>query len=333
VAQRAPRQQTDEGAILAQRREGQGRTWGTRAASEARAAKILNGQGDGIGINLGDIGGDNHLAGGDLDTCLSDDGALAPWAEAILAAVPSYAEISPSGRGLKLFFCVASEDVRPFLELAGITNPSQWGFKRSIGYDARDHGPAIELYFAARYFTVTGNRWFTQPDNVTTLDWPSLERLARLIPPARFREKRADNSRSAIAFRKGAALIRAGYSFEQFVDALGVDPDTAAWSREKGEPDNMREQRRIWDRAAADQQPLRTIKVVAGLRHHAADQGLKALAAAGTPFYQRDLKLVRVCRSQAKAVGWNYSDGSGHHPGGPHDARASIRRGRAMGEN
>jgi hypothetical protein len=280
-------------------------TWGTLAAAEARAAKILNGQGGGIGINLGDIGGDTYLAGGDLDTCLSEDGALAPWAEAILAAVPSYAEISPSHRGVKLFFYVASEDVRPFLELTGITNPSQWGFKRSIGHDARDHGPAIELYFAARYFTVTGDRWVTQPDKVTPLDWPSLERLARLIPPARSRAKGADNSRRAIAFRKGAALIRAGYSFEQFVDALHADPETAAWSREKGEPYNMRELRRIWDRAAADQQPLRIIKVLAGLRHHAADQGLEALVAAGTPFYQRDLKLVRVCRTQAKASDGN----------------------------
>jgi hypothetical protein len=278
-------------------------TWGVRAAAKARAAKIVNGQGGGIGINLGDVGGDIYLAGCDLDTCLSEDGALASWAEAILAAVPSYAEISPSRRGLKVFFCVASEDVRPFLLLTGITNPSQWGFKRSIGHDARDHGPAVELYFAARYFTVTGNHWAPQPDKVTSLDWPSLERLVRLIPLARPGREGTDNSRSAIAFRKGAALIRAGHSFEQFRDALRADPETAEWCREKGERHDLRELRRIWDRSIADQQAFRTIRVVAGLRHDAADRGLEALVAAGTPFYQRDLKLVRVCLTQARSSG------------------------------
>src|SRR5947209_630359 len=38
---------------------------------------------------------------------------------------------------------------------------------------------------SGRYFTVTGDRWMTQPDSVMLLDWPALERLAQLIPPAR----------------------------------------------------------------------------------------------------------------------------------------------------
>jgi hypothetical protein len=36
-------------------------TWGTRADAEATAAKIKNGLGGGIGIQLGDLGGDMHL--------------------------------------------------------------------------------------------------------------------------------------------------------------------------------------------------------------------------------------------------------------------------------
>jgi primase-polymerase (primpol)-like protein len=66
-------------------------TWGSRAEAEARAARIVDGQGGGVGIELGGLGGDTHLAGIDLDSCLSEEGALAPWAEAILSAAPTYA--------------------------------------------------------------------------------------------------------------------------------------------------------------------------------------------------------------------------------------------------
>ena len=65
---------------------------------------------------------------------------------------------------------------------------------------------------SGRYFTVTGDRWLTQPDSVMLLDWPALERLAHLIPPARSTGKAygktagADNSRSAIAFLQQRAV-------------------------------------------------------------------------------------------------------------------------------
>jgi putative DNA primase/helicase len=119
-------------------------TWGSRAEAEARAARIVDGQGGGVGIELGDLGGDTHLAGIDLDSCISEEGTLALWAEAILSTAPTYAEVSPSGRGLKAFFCVESDDVRPFLDLIGVLE-GKWGCRRSVpGEDARDHGPAVE---------------------------------------------------------------------------------------------------------------------------------------------------------------------------------------------
>ena len=69
-----------------------------------------------------------------------------PWARAILDVAPSYAEVSPSGRGLKLFFYVASEDVRRFLDRIG-AQPHQWGVRRDVpGEDSGNHGPAIEVY-------------------------------------------------------------------------------------------------------------------------------------------------------------------------------------------
>ena len=154
-------------------------TWGSCAEAEATARKLVNGLGGRIGIELGDLGGDIHLAGIDLDGCLSEDGKLAAWAEVILDLVGSYTEISPSGRGLKSFFYVASEDVRLFLDRIG-AQLHQWGVRRDVpGEDARNHGPAVEVYLARRYFTVTGSRWPSAPDRPALLDRELLERLAR----------------------------------------------------------------------------------------------------------------------------------------------------------
>jgi putative DNA primase/helicase len=157
-------------------------TWGTRSDAEQTAARLVNGQGGGIGIELGDLGSDLHLAGLDLDSCIDASGSPAPWAQAILDAVPSYAEVSPSGRGLKLFFYCAAEDVRPFLDRIGAT-PEQWGVRRDVpGEDARDHGPAVEIYFSHRYFAVTETRWTASPDALLTLTmtrWTALHRRSR----------------------------------------------------------------------------------------------------------------------------------------------------------
>src|SRR5271166_6135038 len=220
-------------------------TWGTRAEAEAIAGRLVNGQG----------------------------GGLAPWAAAILDLVPTYAEVSPSRRGLKLFFYVASEDFRPFLDRIGAP-PHQWGVRRDVpGEDARDHGPAIEVYFSHRYFTVTRMQWATAPNRLIMLDCDALERLATLIPPARLGADRrgngsADNSRSAIAFRKGAALRREGKTFEQMCEALRVDTETAGWVREKGDANDGRELHRIWEKAQA------SIGTSAPKRKHALGGGL-----------------------------------------------------------
>jgi putative DNA primase/helicase len=45
------------------------------------------------------------LCGLDLDSCLDQQtGALDPWAQSIIDDLATYAEISPSGTGVKLFF-------------------------------------------------------------------------------------------------------------------------------------------------------------------------------------------------------------------------------------
>src|SRR5215467_12771900 len=74
-------------------------TWISRREATQRANG--NSVAGGIGIQLGDLDGKRWLGGLDLDSCIDGDGTLAPWAEPILAALPSYAETSPSGKGIK----------------------------------------------------------------------------------------------------------------------------------------------------------------------------------------------------------------------------------------
>jgi hypothetical protein len=53
---------------------------GTSARRQKRPRKIVNGQGGGIGLELGDLGDGYSLSGIDLDTCRQEEGILEEWA-------------------------------------------------------------------------------------------------------------------------------------------------------------------------------------------------------------------------------------------------------------
>ena len=106
-------------------------TWGIRAAAEACAANIVKGSGGGIGIQLGDLGIGLCLCGIDLGSCIAEDGRVAPWGAEILSAIPTYTERSPSGRGVKIFFYLPTEQVRPFLDRIGVP-PNRMRKKSSL---------------------------------------------------------------------------------------------------------------------------------------------------------------------------------------------------------
>jgi putative DNA primase/helicase len=78
----------------------------------------------------------NPFAGIDLDGCRDPrTGVLAPWAQSIVAAFGSYAEVSPSGTGVKII-------VR--------------GKPRHNGQKKGTDGIAVETYGTGRFFTTTG---------------------------------------------------------------------------------------------------------------------------------------------------------------------------------
>lgn len=101
-----------------------------------------------------------EYTGIDLDHCL-DPGTLTltPWAQAVVDALRSYTEITPSGQGVRVW-------------LRG-TLPPGGRVKRGLGSDGTG---AIECYDSGRYFTVTGAHLAGTP---TTIEARPAE-LARL---------------------------------------------------------------------------------------------------------------------------------------------------------
>ena len=105
-------------------------TWA--AFSEAREA-LAGGGFDGIGFVFCDA---DPFTGVDLDKCRDPEtGEVAPWAREVLAAIPGYREVSPSGSGVHV-----------------ITRGS---VPRSMARIVPGGGK-IEVYSRRRYFTVTG---------------------------------------------------------------------------------------------------------------------------------------------------------------------------------
>lgn len=89
---------------------------------------------------------EDEFCGIDLDGCRDpDSGAVAPWAKAIISSLNSYAEVSPSKTGVKVFVRAKS--------------PMDSGKKKQVA-TAKVCGkePAIEVYDKLRYFAVTGLR-------------------------------------------------------------------------------------------------------------------------------------------------------------------------------
>ena len=127
-------------------------TWCTRAQAETIAATLPRpfGQG-GIGIEFTSLDDQHALAGVDLDTCIDDRGTVEPWAREVVELLSSYAEISPSGQGVKVFLLIRCADLPAIREAMG-KDGRKWA--RGKGR----HVPSIELYTRNRYFTITGQR-------------------------------------------------------------------------------------------------------------------------------------------------------------------------------
>ncbi len=84
------------------------------------------------------------VMGIDIDKCADENGAIEPWALEIIRRIDSYAEYSPSGRGVHVL-CYGA-------------------LPKNIG--ANDAPETCEMYDRTRWFTVTGNHIQGTPESI-----------------------------------------------------------------------------------------------------------------------------------------------------------------------
>jgi hypothetical protein len=145
-------------------------TWGT--FDEALAA-IQQFHLTGVGVVLT---GDDNLIGIDLDHCISDADSLSEIAAEIAGLAETYAEISPSGEGIRLF--------------------ARGKIEGALKNDAL----GIEVYSKGRYLTVTGNKIEEAPDEIKEAP-RTLARLKEVVETAReaWRQKSNGNGHAHAA--------------------------------------------------------------------------------------------------------------------------------------
>jgi len=117
---------------------------------------------------IGFVFSDGEFVGIDLDNCRDPEtGEIEKWAQRIIERVGSYAEVSPSGRGVKI---IAKG---PRLER---------GRTREMGKGGRK----LEIYSRRRFFTITGWHLEGTPTEIRDATEAIEALMAELFPPTTF---------------------------------------------------------------------------------------------------------------------------------------------------
>lgn len=140
---------------------------------------------DGIGYVLND-----GMIGVDLDDVMDDDGAMLPWAQTLIRNMNTYAELSPSGKGVHMY-------VRGQI-------PQHW--RKQVVVDG---GGSLECYRSGRYFTVTG-KVLAGTREIGTLTDVGLEALAAYIK----QEPRAEVEHKTETTPRPASTGETAYALE-----------------------------------------------------------------------------------------------------------------------
>ncbi len=151
-------------------------TWGDYAQAVAAAEEHGH---DGVGFVFTP---DDPYVGIDLDDCVQD-GEVAPWAEEIVRVMDSYAEVSPSGTGIKIWL-------------------------RGAKPGSRSRTGNIEIYDAGRFFAFTGRMYGTRHGIENRQD--ALDELYRqLFPEQEARAETIDTTRGGFGGSDEALLRKA----------------------------------------------------------------------------------------------------------------------------
>jgi hypothetical protein len=208
---------------------------------------------------LGDLDDGALLMGIDLDDCFKPGTeGIKPWAVEVIERFKTYAEVSPSGRGVKLFFRVAQRDAAAAKQLFGFNGKGQRKMREPFAA-GKHREIAIDR---ARFYAVTDQRL---PDVPKTLEVVSVEDVRWFIEQAGPQYQRLhgvrrgddgsrrgrdrDESRSGYGFRFMRARKRAGdHNYDSVRAAMLADQSEAGdWARQAPE----QELSHTWDTVLA----------------------------------------------------------------------------------
>ncbi|WP_159013339.1 hypothetical protein [Acidisoma sp. S159] len=161
-------------------------TWGMLEVARASAPALMakHGKGGGIGIELFTLTKNFAIGGIDLDRCMTPDESdpnllhFSDWADEILTAFGTYAEISPSETGCKLYFLYDPTWLPELREAMG----TQWSkpFKHPSG---GHHPSAIEVHLGRHYFALTFDHVVTTPPGAVMVSKETLLKLLSVTGP------------------------------------------------------------------------------------------------------------------------------------------------------
>ena len=174
-------------------------SWTDYAKVEAALARTPDAW-DGPGFALGNIEPIGEVVIGlDLDACLDEEGTPATWALPFLQAMSSYAEVSPSGTGIKVVARIRLSDFPEARRLLEVPEGGKDQARTRIFGERVNgqHAPGAQLFLGARYFAITGKWWPTSPTDVALLMLVQIAELAALFGPKPLVAKRANSSHEA----------------------------------------------------------------------------------------------------------------------------------------
>ena len=125
----------------------------------------------GAGIVLGKLPDGRYLVGIDLNSCRDVNGVIAGWAEEVLERFDTYAEISPSGTGVKVFFLMTAADMGKLRDLLG-TNDKDQPLTRKSFAAGKHREVAIDT---ARFYAVTDQRLENSPEHFRLVSFADVE--------------------------------------------------------------------------------------------------------------------------------------------------------------
>ena len=174
-------------------------TWGEYGEAVEALQRVAKAEGIGFVFTEAD-----PYTGIDLDDCLDDAGRLKDWAVPILQRFAgTYAEVSPSGSGIKMW-CQGT-----------IAAADKFAYQDG----------AIEIYSTARFFTVTGNIWhgalLEVADCQESIDWLlTLNPAGAKKPPFMMPETIKYKTQHHTLFSAGRSMRAKGFSQSAIEAAL-----------------------------------------------------------------------------------------------------------------